>query len=186
MTETKERVIAALKDMLVTMRYNKITVNELCLRARISRNTFYANFEDKDDVVRLVFESSVLQPIRDLNRLLDIGDLEPLMERMNEQMYERLAAEGDFFKNLIGPMHGNDDTFLRIATRSIYQLNIELLPQTTTLAGDWHIDYIAYFFASSQAMLMQKWVADGMEVSPKELADLYGSVTGTFWRSVSK
>ena len=60
MTETKERVIVALKDMLVTTRYPKVTVNELCLRARISRNTFYANFEDKDDVIRLVFESSVL------------------------------------------------------------------------------------------------------------------------------
>lgn len=75
MTETKERVIAALKDILVTTRYPKVTVNELCLRARISRNTFYANFEDKDDVIRLVFESSVLQPIRDLNRLLDLSDL---------------------------------------------------------------------------------------------------------------
>lgn len=117
MTEMKERVIAALKDMLVTTRYPKVTVNELCLRARISRNTFYANFEDKDDVIRLVFESSVLQPIRDLNRLLDLSDLEPLMERMNEQMYERLAAEGEFFKNLIGPIFGKDDTFLRIATR---------------------------------------------------------------------
>lgn len=155
MTETKERVIAALKDILVTTRYPKVTVNELCLRARISRNTFYANFEDKDDVIRLVFESSVLQPIRDLNRLLDLSDLEPLMERMNEQMYERLAAEGEFFKNLIGPIFGKDDTFLRIATQAIYQLNMELIPKTTRLADDWHTDYIAYFFASSQAMLMQ-------------------------------
>lgn len=158
----------------------------LCLRARISRNTFYANFEDKDDVIRLVFESSVLQPIRDLNRLLDLSDLELLMERMNEQMYERLAAEGEFFKNLIGPIFGQDDTFLRIATQAIYQLNMELIPKTTRLADGWHTDYIAYFFASSQAMLMQKWVADGMRVSPKELADLYGSVTGTSWRSIAK
>ena len=29
MTETKERVIAALKDVLVTTRYPKVTVNEL-------------------------------------------------------------------------------------------------------------------------------------------------------------
>ena len=186
MTETKERVIAALKDILVTTRYPKVTVNELCLRARISRNTFYANFEDKDDVIRLVFESSVLQPIRDLNRLLDLSDLEPLKERMNEQMYERLAAEGEFFKNLIGPIFGKDDTFLRIATQAIYKLNKELNPQTPKLADDWHTAYIAYFFASSLAMLMQKWVADGMRVSPKELADLYGSVTGTFWRSIAK
>ena len=99
---------------------------------------------------------------------------------------ERLAAEGEFFKNLIGPIFGQDDTFLRIATQAIYQLNMELIPKTTTLEDDWHTDYIAYFFASSQAMLMQKWVADGMRVSPKELADLYGSVTGTFWRSIAK
>lgn len=186
MTETQERVISALKSMLKGMRYNKITVNELCLRARISRNTFYANFEDKDDVVRLVFESSVLQPIRDLNRLLDIDDLEPLMERINEQMYERVAENGELFRDLIGPMHGRDDTFLRVATRAVYQLNMDVLPKVTTLDPSWKVDYASYFFASSQAMLIQRWVSDGMDVPPKELAGLYSSITGSFWRSVSK
>lgn len=186
MTETQERVVTALKLMLKEMRYSKITVNELCLRARISRNTFYANFEDKDDVVRLIFETSVLQPIRDLNRLLGIDDLEPLMERINEQMYERIAEERDFFTRLIGPMRGKDDTFIRIATRMIYELNMELIPAVTTIKSSWRIDYTAYFFASSQAMLIQKWVSDGVEASPKDLAEFYSHMTGSFWRSVSK
>lgn len=186
MTETQERVVAALKDMLNETRYGKITVHELCLRAKVSRNTFYANFEDKDDVIRFIFETSVLQPIRDLNRLLGNDELEPLMERINEQMYERIALDGDFFRRLIGPMHGKDDTFIRIATQLIYALNMDLIPLVTTIESPWRIDYTAYFFASSQAMLIQKWVNDGMEISPKDLAVFYSHMTGSFWRSVSK
>lgn len=185
MTETQERVISALKELVAEKPYAKITVHELCARADISRNTFYANFDDKEDVIRFVFETNVVQPIRDLNELLSNVDLEPLMNRINEQMYERLAADGEFFKRLIGPMHGHDDTFLRIVTQTIYRLNMALIPRITTLSKPWEIDYTAYFFASSQAMLMQKWVSDGMEVSPQELAGLYSSITRPFWISIA-
>ncbi len=44
-------------------------------------------------------------------------------------------------------------------------------------------DYTAYFFASSQAMFMQKWVSDGMPYTPHELAKLYEEMTRQFWIS---
>ena len=186
MTEVQKRVVDALEDMLDEMPYRKITVHDLCLRSKISRNTFYSNFEDKEDVARFIFESRVVQPIRDLNRLLSIADLEPLIDRMNEQMYEHIKENGAFFRKLICPMRGTDDTFLRIATRSINKLNMELIPKISTISEPWKIDYASYFFASSQAMLMQKWVCDGMEVSPAELSELYGSITSAFWHSVAR
>ena len=37
-------------------------------------------------------------------------------------------------------------------------------------------EYVSYFFASSQAMFCQKWIADGMSIRPKRLADIYQSV----------
>ena len=186
MTEAQQRVVDALEEMLDEMPYRKITVHELCLRAKISRNTFYTNFEDKEDVARFVFDVRVVQPIRDLNRLLTIADLEPLMVRMNEQMYERLKANGGFFRKLICPMRGTDDTFLRIATHAIYDLNMEIIPRVSTIGEPWKLDYVSYFFASSQAMLMQKWVCDGMEVTPADLSEFYSSITSAFWHGVSR
>ena len=48
------------------------------------------------------------------------------------------------------------------------------------------LDYVAYFFASSQAMLMQKWIFDGMPLTPEELGTLYKQMAGYYWESNSK
>lgn len=41
-------------------------------------------------------------------------------------------------------------------------------------------DYVAYFFASSQAMLMQKWISDRMDIGPDVLAEIYNDLTMPF------
>ena len=184
MTETQRRVVDAFSEMIDEMRYGKITVNELCRRAGVSRNAFYANFDDKEDVVTFIFKRDITQPIQDLNRLLSNHDLDPMMELINERMYERLAGNGDFYRSLVGPMRGHDDTFLRVVTHVIYDMNMELLPSVSTMKDSLKIDYVAYFFASSQAMLMQKWVSDDFPLTPHDLAELYSSMTASFWRSI--
>lgn len=184
MTETQRHVVDAFSEMIDEMRYGKITVNELCKRAGVSRNAFYANFDDKEDVVTFIFKRDITQPIQDLNRLLTNSDLDPMMELINERMYERLAGNGDFYRSLVGPMRGRDDTFLRVVTHVIYDMNMELLPSVSTMKDSLKIDYVAYFFASSQAMLMQKWVSDDFPLTPHDLAELYSSMTASFWRSI--
>lgn len=186
MTATQERVIEAFTGMVKEMRYDKITVNELCKRAGVSRNAFYANFEDKEDVITYIFREDVIQPIRDLNRLLTNNDLDPMMELINERMYERLAGNGEFYRNLVGPMRGHDDAFPRVVMHVIYDLNMHLIPSVSTLTDPLKADYVSYFFASSQAMLMQKWVSDGFPMTPHELSTLYSSITASFWRSIKQ
>lgn len=183
MTATQERVIDAFTSMVKDTRYGKITVNELCKRAGVSRNAFYANFDDKEDVVKHIFREDVIQPIRDLNRLLSNQDLDPMMELINERMYERLADNGEFYHSLVGPMRGRDDTFLRVVTNVVYELNMDILPRVSTIKDPWKLDYVSYFFASSQAMFMQKWISDGFPMTPHELAELYSSMTANYWRS---
>ena len=78
---------------------------------------------------------------------------------------------------------GRDDTFIRIATHAIYDLNINILTAHEWMGDIRKADYTAYFFASSQAMFMQKWVSDGMPYSPHELAKLYEEMTRQFWIS---
>lgn len=184
MTETQKRVVAAFTKMVDEMRYGKITVNELCKRAGVSRNAFYANFDDKEDVVTFIFRKDIIQPIHDLNRLLSNDDLDPMMKVINERMYERLQSNGDFYRNLVGPMRGHDDTFLRVVTNVIYDMNMDIIPRVSTMNDPWKVDYVSYFFASSQAMYMQKWISDGFPVSPAEIAELYMSITASFWRNI--
>ena len=60
------------------------------------------------------------------------------------------------------------------------------IPRLATPSREWKLDYTAYYFASSQAMLMQKWISDKMVISPEEITSLYQDITMPFWDRVIK
>lgn len=174
------------KDLLKLQSYETITVTDICKTTKISRTTFYAHFDSKEAIVDSLFDEHVTKPLRELRILLPHKDRRSISNRFNVQMYERLLAEREYYTNLVSPMRGNDDTFLRVATNAIYDFNMNIvLPQVRSLSS-WQLDYTAYFFASSQAMYMQKWISEGMEVSPDELSALYSRFTMQFWESLKK
>ena len=80
-------------------------------------------------------------------------------------------------------MKGSDDTFIRVATKAIFDFNMELLSSRATAKDAQKMDYVAYFFAASQAMLIQKWIYDGFVYTPEELAALYDEMTQSYWLS---
>lgn len=185
MTDVKAAIERAFKSMLSAQPYDKVSVSKLCDEAHTSRRTFYKYFQGKEGVVEALFDQHVIAPLRDLNRLLGIEDRASMHKTFAVCMYEGLFAERDYYTNLVRPMRGNDDTFIRVATQQIYRYNMEYNRALERETAQWRRDYAAYFFASSQAMYMQKWISDGMEVSPKDLADLYTSMTISYWQKLS-
>lgn len=181
--EVKERVEQAFRSLLEKEPYKKITVAEICEEAGIARKTFYAHFENKEDVVSYIFRRGVTEPEYEMHRLLPRDYAEENSCLFHTRLYELIKEDGDFYYKLVGPLRGVDDTFIRVATWAIYDLNIKILSEGNYFrADDWEMDYTAYFFGSSQAMLVQKWISDGMKVPPEKLGDLYKRLALAFWK----
>ena len=51
-----ESITQAMAAMIVDRRFEDISITELVRRAGVSRNSFYRNFRDKDDVLRRYIE----------------------------------------------------------------------------------------------------------------------------------
>ena len=175
-----EQVEEAFKGLLLGKPYSKITVSEICRTAGVTRKAFYSVFHDKEAVVEALFDKHVVKRLRDLHRLFDLQDRLILNDTFVKRMYEALYAEKEYYLNLVGPLRGHDDTFLRVVTNSIYKFNMESTSILDVIQPEYKRDYVAYFFASSQAMLMQKWISDRMVISPDELADIYNDLTMPF------
>ncbi|HIW76354.1 MULTISPECIES: TetR/AcrR family transcriptional regulator [Gordonibacter] len=173
------------KKLLETTSYEKITVSAICEDAGVSRKTFYVRYRDKEAIVESLFDQHVMQPLRNLNELLSRDSARKLDSLFYEKMYESLFDERTYYENLVGPLRGHDDTFIRVVTNAIYAFNKDLIPKIGYRGSTVTADYIAYFFASSQAMFMQKWISDKMVLSPHELAELYGKMTSSFWRDLA-
>lgn len=179
--DARESIMTSLKELIEKSSYASITVSDICENAHVSRKSFYNIFANKEDVVSAIFKQDVTEPIEKLNLLFTPTQKRDMYMLFYEKIYEVIYESPSFYRRLIGPMKGKDDTFIRVATNAIYDINIDILSSYGWAADSMKTDYVAYFFASSQAMLIQKWVSDGMPYSPAEFAALYDEMTRRFW-----
>lgn len=178
----KEAFERTFRQLIIEMPYSKVTVTELCRKAHLSRKTFYGTFQDKEAVLESIFNEDVVMPIREMNRLVSIEQRRQLAHVLTENMYARIWDNKEFYQALIHPMKGVDDTFIRVVTHSLEALNNEIIAEMSSADG-YEAEYASYFFAASQAVLIQKWVFDGMPIEPKELAALYRKMMSEYWLS---
>ena len=58
---SKRLIIEAWRELVLEKEYKKITVSDIVGRADIGRATFYAHFEDKEDLGRFIFNKLLQQ-----------------------------------------------------------------------------------------------------------------------------
>lgn len=177
----REAIERSFRELVIAMPYAKITVTEICRKAHLSRKTFYDNFQDKEEILEAIFEDDVSNPIYTMNELLSLDQSRGMMDVYMENVYTPIFEDREFYERLVRPMKGVDDTFIRVVTHSLERLNKDIMGRISDISA-LELDYVAYFFASSQAMLMQKWIFDGMPFTPRELGDLYKSMAGAYWQ----
>ncbi len=183
--DAKSAIEKAFRELVLKMPYAKITVTEICRNAHLSRKTFYDNFQDKEGVLQAIFEDDVVTPILTMNTLLTSKQSRDMMGVYMQNIYVPIYEDKEFYRKLVRPMKGVDDTFIRVVTNSLVELNMAIM-EDAAISNDLEREYVAYYFASSQAMFIQKWVFDGMPFTPQELGNLYEKMTGFYWRDNSK
>lgn len=179
--DIKTNVEQSFRSLLKRMPYRQISVAAICDEANIARKTFYTYFDNKEDIVYHIFKRDVVDPQISLHQLLpsEVASSNALV--FNTKLYELILQDKDFYHTLVGPLKGVDDTFIRIATRSIGVLNRMILEEGHYFDSEWELDYASYFFSASQAMLVQKWISEGMKIPPEDLGRLYHTLAIDFW-----
>ncbi len=186
MNDVVRAVEQSFRELLYDKRYKSITVKDICERACVSRKTFYANFHDKEDIVAYIFKRDVIQPLHHINAVFTVDEAKSMTPTIQTKIYQPIFDDREYYRNLVVSMKGHDDTFIRVATNAIYEFDREVLERIDFKGDEQHADYISYFYASSQAMLMQKWIYDNFVLSVEELSRLYTSMTLEFWKTVAE
>lgn len=75
-TKTKKNIKNTLIEMLQEMKFEKITVSEICRRGSVSRITFYTYYEDKYSLVVEMFNDYTAEAHNNYVRLQKLSDSE--------------------------------------------------------------------------------------------------------------
>ena len=163
--KTIDAISKTLEDMICEMDYEKITVKELCERARINKKTFYRYYSVLDDLLaelQGVMIEEYLERIKNYRIPEDLDKINReffLYSAEKGSVYEKITCSGSYnyirnqmVNNVMGSTWGKS-TWLQLL--DTYKQNI--------LLG---------FVQSASVEMYRKWVADGKKIPLEEIIEI--------------
>lgn len=169
---TRNNIIRNFIALTRERRTTNISVKDICKAACVSRKTFYNYFSDRQMVIEEIFVNNVEQTIKDC---LKYG---MVTKQFLLAVYNAYLEEKDFFSLAIQEDGQNSlfDTMISRSCKIFESLFDEFISDKKRL------EYLSYKFASDQAMLIRKWMMDGMKESPEFMVNIYLSNYDEFER----
>lgn len=162
----KEKIVDLYIQMVIDKNTTKITVRELCEKCDISRTTFYKYFKDTYEIIEYVFVNDCVEP----QKHLIVSYLKPKIIVL--EWYLSFYKHKDFY--LVAIHDEGQNSFFETVISKLEQFNKELYTiEITKKVSAEDISYLSYKYASMQAMLLKKWMKEGMKVPPEKMVEYF-------------
>ncbi|KIL53461.1 hypothetical protein KP77_04370 [Jeotgalibacillus alimentarius] len=159
-------IVNAMLELLKNDSFKSITISQITQQAGVVRNTFYAHFKTKEDVLsHYIFDIFS-------NKFNSLAEKDDLLEFDIIELYFDVWVEHSGFLNLL-----KNNNLLRILNRFETHLDIfcfeSYIFEGTCSFSKKSTKYAAAFYAHAMAGILNKWIATGMKENSKELADVF-------------
>lgn len=127
-SKSEQSLLQAGRDLFWKYGFRRVSVEELCIRAGVSKMTFYRYFEDKADLAKAVFKEEVDKAMLEFRALMK-SDLNGL-EKVKGMLYLKAKSAKNISKEFLTDFYQHNDTGLR---EFIEKLSLESWNQTVEL-----------------------------------------------------
>ena len=159
--ESRSRITDALLALMRQYPYKDITITQICQEAQIVRQTYYRNFDSKDDILRFYLDNMVRKYFTDYYRIQDVfvqlNDFFSYMLKSREFLL--LASENSLF-------------FMIDETITMNITNFINFRELTTIDDPKTEKYVTGFIASTICSLLSLWTNSGFLESPWMMSQL--------------
>lgn len=156
----RESLLALMEEKPIA----KITTSELCRHAGINRNTFYRHYDSPEALLETIEEEFYQQVKQSIERSLKNGSITTLLTEICQAIYDNrdLCAvlfseygDKDFLRHIIDLAHDRTIAEWRVSGAEDKKEQVEML---------------YHFSVSGSVAIIQKWIQEGMEKSPQDIA----------------
>lgn len=163
---TKKMLLQGLTKLMSEKKINKITVKELTDLVDVNRSTFYLYYKDIFDMVEQI-ETEMLNDFSEAFKNLSKEAItyDNLLSFFT-YLFEFVQSNAEICKILLGP--DGDYTFIEKLKNTISQSHLPLDNGVSKIKST----YLRPFIISGCIGVIQKWLEEDMNVSPKDMATI--------------
>lgn len=154
--------INALTELLQRKAFHKISVNELCENANLSRSSFYANFQDKYHLLSCCLENIS----KELDAQIAINPSKDILIFT----LDSIQKNSNFFYNAFGAKIDEEVTQIvhHFFNKHMLSFLNHQIADGRTLPGP--IEMVSSFYVGGILSSILTWIQSGYEISKEELA----------------
>ena len=162
---TKRALAAALKELMASVPFSKITVADICEKCDMNRKSFYYHFRDKYDLVNWIYDTEFIAVAR---------------KKVYESTWTRLVDICQYFyqnrefyrKALMIQGQNSFSEHFREMARPVFSEGLrEILGEQEQNVLEFHIN----FFTDAFVCTLERWILDKNCVPPEEFVSLLRS-----------
>lgn len=158
MVRSRIALIDALIDLMKEKSFKKISIQEITDRAGLSRQTFYTNFETKEDIIKHSF-----------NKLFEMLDSQYKDDEYFFSMYFRFWKEHDI---LLKQVFYQFLDFIFLENNMIYfQEHGDHIKQTLDIAEE-DLPYMIGYLSNLTYIMLKVWMIEDESKSIEEIYDI--------------
>jgi AcrR family transcriptional regulator len=164
--------MGAMRELLLEKDFKKISVSDIVNRADVGRATFYAHFEDKEDLQAFMFRQLIAQLEAQIEVIRAYDDPSPHQLLVPSLALFRIAKEKHRWFKMYGDAPGIGLTMLRKPL--VERLERQLAAAgSSDMTGEIPTRLIANYLISALIALLADWVIEDMPRSPEEMDAIY-------------
>lgn len=167
--KTRSAIKQALRDMVVEMDINEITIKELSLRANINRKTFYLHYT----CIEALFEDLLLDIANDYFSQIDVLPIPMSMEEVNRVFFTHLAGQDKFTEKIItAPSYS---TFCN----KLFSMNLKHNRERHNPYAHFSLEQqniINTFLVTSSLEMYKQWIKDNKSIPLEDIIQLSGTL----------
>ena len=168
---TRQMLREALISLILERGYDKLTVNDITIRADLRRATFYLHYDDKEDLLLATLQETFDDLVRQLEPVASSDGLSGKTDISTyEVIFQHVAENSRLYRAILGGQAG-----AAIARRIRAYLAQHVLRGLRPVASDDLLvpaNVLANYIAGAEVALIQWWLESDMPYSAQAMAGM--------------
>ena len=164
--KTKKKMAGALKELMKTTTFDKITVSDITEKCNVHRQTFYYHFQDRYELLDWVFENEIIEPF------VEDFSTDVLHDKFYD-LFETMYSNKKFYQNAL-KTNGDDLTryISRVASQQFLEI-IKSISEKSVFNAVCNDDSLVMseFFGYGISGVVMNWAINGMKEEPKIITE---------------
>lgn len=123
----QQSILLTAKELFWKYGFKRVTIDEICREAKVSKMTFYRFYANKLELAKAVFDMVIDKAINDFHRIIE--DNIPAAEKMKRMLMMKLEGTNDISKEFMMDFYSNPEleisTYIQKRTSEVWITIIE-------------------------------------------------------------